>query len=111
MREFRDHLVDGAQSARIAVSQRTQNNAIHQAEDGSIRADAERQRSNGDRAKSEILAQRARREPEIGHQSVEHICMYDDCRGKFAIFGGIRGGAANSATVIIEECGFQQFCF
>ena len=55
VREFRDHLVDGVQSAGIAVCQRTQDDAVHQAEDSSIRADPERQGSNGDRAKPRSL--------------------------------------------------------
>src|SRR5579864_776532 len=62
------------QFTRILVAQRDQQDSVHQAEDGSVRSNAERQSDNRHRGKSRALAQLAKCESKIledsSHRSV-----------------------------------------
>src|SRR3954447_9212448 len=62
---------------RMNIGQRTQQDGVHHAEYGSIGANAQRQRDDGDRSESRILAQLAYGVTDILHDAGQHLkCSY-----------------------------------
>ena len=57
---------------RIAKGQGPQQDRVHDAEDGDVGADAQRQDQHGDRRKSPVASQRAQRVPQVLQQHIEH---------------------------------------
>ncbi len=59
LRELRRGLEDHQQPVRIGIRQRLQKHAVHHAENGRVRPDAQRQRQHRDGGEAGVLAQRA----------------------------------------------------